>query len=157
MSEVQVTVIGSSQPDERTAELAYRVGELLAESGATVVSGGRGGVMREVCRGVKENGGGLTVGILMGKTATDANEFLDVIIPTGLSEARNLPNVLAGQAVIAVGGAEGTLSEIAFAIKNGRPLFGVKTWEHPRFEFPADLTPEEAVKGALQAARQRSL
>ncbi len=146
MGQKQITVIGSSQPDDQTARLAYRVGELLAETGFTVVCGGRGGVMREVCRGMKENDGGLTVGILMGKTTADANEYLDVVIPTGLAEARNLPNVLAGEAVIAVGGAEGTLSEIAFAIKNNRPVYGVNTWDHPRFEFSSNLSPEEAVE-----------
>ena len=149
MDKKQVTVIGSSQPDERTAQLAYRVGELLAARDVTVICGGRGGVMREVCRGMKENGGGITVGILKGESAREANEFLDVVLPTGLGEARNLPNVLAGEAVIAVGGAEGTLSEIAFALKNNRPVFGVETWDHPRFDFPADLSPEEAVKRAL--------
>ncbi len=88
----------------------------------------------------------------MRKDSKGANKYLDVLLPTGLGEARNLPNILAGQAVIAVGGAEGTLSEIAFAIKNDRKIFGVNTWEHPRFSFPANLTPEEAVGKALQEA-----
>lgn len=150
-------MIGSSKPDRETSKLAYRVGELLAPTNVTVVCGGRGGIMEAVCRGVKENDGGRTVGILMRKDSQGSNDYLDVLIPTGLGEARNLPNILAGQAVIAVGGAEGTLSEIAFAIKNGRSIYGVNTWEHPRFSFPANLSPEEAVEKAVATAKKEPL
>ncbi len=157
MAQLQITVIGNSQADTETAELAAEVGKHLAPTGAALICGGRGGVMEAACRAYKQHGGKLSVGILMKKQASDANQFLDLIIPTGLSEARNLANVLAGQAVIAVGGAEGTLSELAFAIKNNRPIFGVNTWEHPRFNFPARLSAEQAVRQAVAAAQQVTL
>lgn len=143
----QVSVIGTSAPDESIREKAYTVGRLLGESNAVLVCGGGPGVMAEACEGMSEVSGGLSVGILK-EASHDGNEHLDLVLPTGMGHGRNLPNVLAGEAVIAVGGRWGTLSEIAFARIHDRPVFGVDTWDHSRFDFPADLSPSEAVKRA---------
>lgn len=123
-----VAVVG---PGEATAEelaTAEEVGAGLARSGAVVVTGGRGGVMAAASRGAVESGG-TTVGILPGSSRTEANEWLTVAIPTGLGELRNGLVVRAADAVVAVGGAYGTLSEIALALKDGVPVIGVGTWE----------------------------
>ena len=123
-----VAVIGASAPRPEDLEHAYAAGRRLAELGAIVVTGGRGGVMEAACRGAKE-GGGLTLGILPGRDRSDANPFVDVSLPTGLGEMRNGLVARAAQAVVAVGGAWGTLAEIAFARAAGKPVFGVGTWE----------------------------
>jgi uncharacterized protein (TIGR00725 family) len=104
------------------------VGRLLAARGALVVCGGLGGVMEEACRGARA-GGGTTIGILPGLSRSDANPFVDVAIPTGLGEARNALVVRAADAVIAIGGGYGTLSEIALALKAGKRVVGLGTWE----------------------------
>jgi uncharacterized protein (TIGR00725 family) len=109
-------------------EAAEEVGRLLAERGAMVVCGGLGGVMEAACRGARA-GGGTTIGILPGLSRSDANPFVDVVIPTGLGEARNALVVRAADAVIALGGGYGTLSEIALALKAGKRVVGLGTWE----------------------------
>jgi len=146
----QVSVIGTSDPTETIRDNAYEVGRLLGEENAVLICGGYGGVMAAACRGMAKVESGLSVGILKGDDHV-GNQYLDLAVPTGIGHARNLPNVLAGQAVIAVGGRYGTLSEIAFSRIHERPLFGVDTWDHPEFDFSSDLTPEEAVKRALAA------
>lgn len=92
-----------------------------------MVCGGLGGVMAAACRGARA-GGGITVGLLPGIDRADANRWVDVAIPTGLGEARNVLVVRAADAVVAVGGAFGTLSEIALALKTGTPVVGLRTW-----------------------------
>jgi uncharacterized protein (TIGR00725 family) len=104
------------------------VGRLLAERGATVVCGGLGGTMEAACRGARA-GGGMTIGILPGLDRSAANPFVSVAVPTGLGEARNALVVRAADAVIALGGGYGTLSEIALALKAGKRVVGVRTWE----------------------------
>jgi uncharacterized protein (TIGR00725 family) len=104
------------------------VGRELAEHGAVLVCGGLGGVMEAACRGAKD-GGGTTIGILPGTDRAAANRFVDFAIPTGLGEARNALVVRAADALIAIGGAYGTLSEIAFALKAGKPVAGLGSWE----------------------------
>ena len=121
----QVSVIGSGAEWEEAAE---EVGRLLAERGAAVVCGGLGGVMEAVCRGARE-AGGTTIGILPGADRAAANPFVGVAIPSGLGEARNALVVRAADAVIAVGGGYGTLSEIALALKAGKPVVGIGTWD----------------------------
>ncbi|HEX4733240.1 MAG TPA: TIGR00725 family protein [Thermoleophilaceae bacterium] len=123
-----VAVIGASAPRPEDLEHAHAAGRRLAELGAIVVTGGRGGVMEAACRGAKE-GGGMTVGILPGLDRSDANAFVDVSLPTGLGEMRNGLVARAAEAVVAVGGAWGTLAEIAFARGAGTPVFGVGSWE----------------------------
>lgn len=123
-----VAVIGASGPRAEDLEHAHAAGRRLAELGAIVVTGGRGGVMEAACRGAKE-AGGLTVGILPGIDRSDANEFVDVSLPTGLGEMRNGLVARAADALVAVGGAWGTLAEIAFARSWGKPVFGVGSWD----------------------------
>jgi uncharacterized protein (TIGR00725 family) len=135
------------------ATLAESVGRGLAEAGATVICGGMGGVMAAACRGAK-SGGGLTVGVLPGVNASDANPYVDVSIVTGMGEARNVIIVRTATAVIAVGGEFGTLSEVAFALKLGRPVIGLGTWELAKGGRPLQAivkakSAEEAVRLAL--------
>ncbi|RLE80245.1 MAG: TIGR00725 family protein [Thermoprotei archaeon] len=157
---VYVTVIGSSGViPERVRRLAERVGELLAKRGALVVTGGRDGVMEAVCRGAKRTGG-TTVGILPGIDRREANEFVDIAIPTGLLHARNAVNVLAGDAVIVIAGGPGTLSEVGLAMAYGKPVVALKGSGGVadlvagrsiggRKVYEAE-TPEEAVEKALE-------
>lgn len=122
------------------------MGRLLAERGAVLVCGGLGGVMAAACRGAKD-GGGTTVGILPGTDRGEANEFVDVAIPTGLGEARNALVVRAAHALIAVGGGYGTLSEIALALKAGKRVVGLGSWDIDGVERVD--TPEAAVEAVL--------
>jgi uncharacterized protein (TIGR00725 family) len=115
---------GASPEEEATAEA---VGRLLGERGAIVVCGGLGGVMAAACRGAR-GAGGTTVGILPGEDRSAANEWVDVAVPTGLGEARNALVVRAADAMIAIGGEFGTLSEVALALKTGVPVVGIGTW-----------------------------
>jgi len=151
----QISVIGTAKPDEESRSLAYEVGRLLGNEGATIICGGGGGVMYEAARGLREAEGGVTVGILKDSTH-GGNKYLDIVIPTGFGHARNLPNVLAGKAVVAVSGRYGTLSEIAFARIHDRPVFGINTWDHPEFDFPTSLYPETAVRQALETTHSNS-
>jgi uncharacterized protein (TIGR00725 family) len=133
--------------------LAEAVGRGLAEAGAVLICGGRGGVMEAACRGARQ-AGGLTVGVLPGFSATEANPYVTIPIVTGLGEARNVIIVRTAQAVVGVGGEFGTLSEIAFALKLGRPVVGLETWELAKGGQPDQAivrasTPEEAVRLAL--------
>ena len=122
------------------------MGRALAERGAAVVCGGLGGVMEAACRGAK-SAGGTTVGILPGFDRRDANAWVDVAIPTGLGEARNALVIRAADALIAVGGEWGTLSEIALGLKAGKRVVGLGTWELARGGAPV-----EGVMAAASAA-----
>jgi uncharacterized protein (TIGR00725 family) len=146
---LQVSVIGSGAEQEERAE---QVGRLLAEHGATVVTGGLGEVMAAASRGAKEVGG-TTIGILPGETRSGANPWLDHVVVTGIGHGRNLAVVASGDAVIAVGGRYGTLAEIGFALTLGRPVVVLEPgW--PVEGTQRAQTPEEAVEFALAAARQ---
>src|SRR5246500_4536995 len=136
---VQVSVIGSGAEHEVRAEA---VGRLLAEAGATVVTGGLGEVMAAAARGAK-SAGGTTVGILPGETREAVNEWVDHVVVTGIGHARNLAVVASGDAVIAVGGRYGTLAEIGFALTLERPVVILEPgWEVEGTQRAA--TPEEA-------------
>jgi uncharacterized protein (TIGR00725 family) len=113
------------------------VGRGLAERGAVLVCGGRGGGMEAACRGAK-SAGGTTVGILPGSDRAEANAFVDVAIPTGLGEARNALVVRAADALIAVGGGWGTLSEIALAMRAGKRVVGLASWEVAKGGTPVE-------------------
>ena len=146
MRATQVSVIGSGSEWEARAE---EVGRLLAERGCTVVSGGGGEVMAAAARGAKQ-AGGRTIGILPGESPGEANEWIDFAVATGSGHARNLAVAASGDAVIAVGGSWGTLSEIAFARRLGRPtvvLAGGVVVEGEGILRAA--TPEQAVELAL--------
>jgi uncharacterized protein (TIGR00725 family) len=123
-----VAVIGSGDATEEETALAVRVGAAVATSGAILVCGGLGGVMEAACRGAKE-AGGTTVGILPGHDRLAANSYVDIAIATGLGEMRNAIVVGCADAVVAVGGEYGTLSEIALALRAGKPVVGLGTWE----------------------------
>jgi uncharacterized protein (TIGR00725 family) len=144
---IQVAVIGSGREHEQRAE---EVGRLLAERGCTVVTGGRGEVMAAAARGAKA-AGGTTIGILPGEDRRGLNEWIDHVVVTGVGHARNLAVVASGDAVIAVGGAWGTLTEIGFAQVLGRRVVVLEPgWELP--EVPRAATAEEAVALALTVA-----
>jgi uncharacterized protein (TIGR00725 family) len=139
-------------------EAAEEVGRLLAEGGAILVCGGLGGVMEAACRGAR-SAGGLTLGILPGRDRREANRYVEVAVATGLGEARNALVVRSADAVVAVGGAYGTLSEIALALKGGTPVVGLGTWELARGGV-ADTgviradSAAEAARTALDLARK---
>jgi uncharacterized protein (TIGR00725 family) len=135
----------------RPADLraADEVGRLIAEAGGIVVCGGLGGVMEAACRGAR-SAGGVTVGLLPSDERRTANPFVSVALPTGLGELRNGLVVRAADAVVAIGGEWGTLSEIAFARKLGKPVVALSTWDLPEVERVA--TPAEAVSRALALA-----
>jgi len=137
---VQVGVIGAGVCDVATAALAEEVGRRLAERGAVLVCGGLGGVMEAAAKGAK-SAGGLTVGILPGERFGDANPYIDIPIVTDLGQARNALVVHSSQALIAVAGGYGTLSEIAIGLKLGKPVVSLKSWrlvEAVRQESGAD-------------------
>jgi uncharacterized protein (TIGR00725 family) len=153
-----VSVIGDGVCSAETASLAEEVGQHLGESGAVVVCGGLGGVMEAACRGAKA-AGGLTVGILPGRNRHDANPYVDIPIVTGLGDARNVVVVSSGQAVIAVSGGFGTLSEIGHALKLGIPVIGLGSWQlsKERWDTRRGITtatdPADAVRKALALAK----
>lgn len=147
-----VAVVGASAPRPEDLEQAEAAGRRLAELGAVVVTGGRGGVMEAACRGARE-AGGHTIGILPGFDRSDANPFVEFSLPTGLGEMRNGLVARAAQAVVAVGGAWGTLAEIAFARAAGTPVFGVGTWELGEDGVVAVGSGAEAAERAVAAIR----
>ncbi len=157
----RIGVMGPSVCTPELQELARRVGAELAQAGAILICGGGGGVMEAAARGMRE-GGGLTIGILPGPDSSAANPYVDIPIVTDLGNARNVINVLTSHAVIAVGGAAGTLSEIALALKCGVPVVGLRTWRltpPDGLQQPTILmaeTPQEAVAAALALGRSRS-
>ena len=122
-----IAVIGRSTCSPAEAAVAEEVGALLAERSATVVCGGLGGVMEAACRGAVSRGG-LTVGILPGNDRAAANRWVSLPIVAGIGQARNIAVVRSSQAVVAIGGAYGTLSEIAFALDSNIPVVGINTW-----------------------------
>jgi uncharacterized protein (TIGR00725 family) len=123
-----VAVCGPDPAAPHLVAVAEQIGRMLAERGAVLVCGGHGGVMEAAARGAA-SAGGIVVGILPGLDRSEGNEHLTIAIPTGLGELRNGLIIRAVDAVIAVGGAFGTLSEIALALKTGVPVIGLGTWE----------------------------
>lgn len=158
---LHVAVIGAGHADDEDCDRAARVGRALAEAGAVVVCGGLGGVMAAACRGARD-GGGTSVGILPGADRDDANEYVDMALATGLGEGRNLLVVRNADAVVAVGGEFGTLSEMALALQAGIPVIGLDTWELSKAGRPTRgvlqaQSPEDAADLAMrEAARRRS-
>jgi uncharacterized protein (TIGR00725 family) len=143
---VQISVIGSGAEHERRAE---QVGRLLAERGCTVVTGGLGEVMAAAARGAKE-AGGATIGILPAERREDANEWIDHAVVTGIGHGRNLAVAASGEVVIAVGGSWGTLAEIAFARRLGRPVVILEPgWTVEGEGIERADSPEQAVELAL--------
>ena len=154
-----ISVIGESNARPHIALLAEQVGAELAKRGVAIVCGGLGGVMEAACRGAK-SAGGTTIGILPGDSPLSANEYIDIPIMTGMGYARNSVVVKTGLAVVAVGGAYGTLSEIGHALGDGIPVVGLDTWGLSRSDEldsaiirAADAA--DAADKAIAAARQR--
>jgi uncharacterized protein (TIGR00725 family) len=147
--DMQIAVIGAADATPEEYATAQALGRLIAENKETLICGGMGGVMEAACRGAQEKGG-RTVGIIpdMG----GGNPYLDVQVRSGMGYSRNIVLVQSADAVIAVGGKYGTLSEIAIALKLKKPVFGLKTWDIEGVVKCA--TPEEAVLTAVRAARR---
>jgi uncharacterized protein (TIGR00725 family) len=152
----KIAVIGGSRIERKSDiyNMTYEVGRHIAASGAALVCGGLSGVMEAACRGARE-AGGLTIGILPSTDENTANDWVDIRIPTGLGYARNSLVVLSSHAVIAIDGAEGTLSEIGYALTFNKPLIGLNTWHIKPFEDTSSAliryaeTPQQAVEAAL--------
>ena len=147
-----ISVIGAGTCTKEVSSVAEEVGKCIAENGATLVTGGLGGVMEAASKGAKE-AGGLTVGILPGSDRGEANPYVDIPVVTGLSHARNIIVVRTGDAVIAVAGEYGTLSEIALALKIGKPVLGINTWEDIDGVISVSSA-EEAVKRAIAMVKK---
>ncbi len=122
-----IGVIGASKINPEIEGFAQEVGKEIAKRGGILICGGLTGVMETVCKGAKE-ADGITIGILPGFDRTEANPYLDFVITTGLFEARNLIIVRTSDVLIAIAKGYGTLSEIAFALKLGKPIIGIGTW-----------------------------
>ena len=159
-----ISVIGSSNPATREhVELAEEVGRELARRNIMVGCGGLRGIMAAVCRGAK-SAGGTTIGILPGRAAAEANSYVDIPIVTSMGYSRNVIVVHTGEAVIAVGGAFGTLSEIGHALSDGIPVVGLKTWPLTTNGDGVDIggsiilaeSPADAVDKALAAVAATS-
>lgn len=148
----RVSVVGTGEATADEYRAARALGSALARAGAIVVCGGRGGVMEAVARGATESGG-VAVGILPGSDAAEANAWIGIPLPTGLGEARNAVVACAGEAVIAVGGSWGTLSEIALARKMRRPVTTLGSPPAEGLELHASPDPESAAEWAIEQAR----
>lgn len=151
-----IGVIGASRPDRRTYELAEEVGKEIAKRGAAVLCGGLGGVMEAVCKGARSEGG-LTIGIIPSDFKDDANKYVQIPIVTGMGIGRNVMLVKSADALIAIGGGFGTLSEIAHALNLGKAVVGLDTWKLERaYDKPipglaAAMDPKEAVRIAMES------
>lgn len=153
-----IAVIGGDSPTAAVLPKAEAVGREIAQRGHTLICGGRGGVMEAACRGARE-AGGHTIGVLPGPNRGDMNAFVEFPVVTNLGAARNVIVVLSADAVIAVDGSYGTLSEIALALVHGKPVVGIGTWrlsdsdgiEESRIVRVGD--PTEAVDRAIEAAQ----
>jgi hypothetical protein len=146
-----VAVIGPGDATPEEEQAAQEIGRGLGDGGAIVVCGGLGGVMAAACHGVAA-AAGTSIGLLPGATRDHANQWAQIVLPTGLGELRNGLVIRSADAVIAVGGAHGTLSEIALALKTGVPVVGLNTWAIDGID--AVHTPNQAVQRALELARR---
>ncbi len=157
---LNIGVLGPNTTSDEEYELGVEVGRYIAESGATLLCGGLGGMMRAASEGARA-AGGQTVGILPSSDRSSANSFIDIAIPTGLGPFRNMLLVSSCDAVIAIHGAYGTLSEIAFALRIGIPVVGLNTWAlHRNGEIDSGIhvvrSAKEAVELAIRLAHDTS-
>ncbi|MBI5207972.1 MAG: TIGR00725 family protein [Candidatus Firestonebacteria bacterium] len=151
---MQIGVIGASSCSTLVSNIAEKVGEYIAKHKAVLVCGGMGGIMEAACRGAKKTGG-ITIGILPTDNIHGSNPYVDIKIPTDMGHARNIIVVHSSDAIIAISGGFGTLSEIAIALKLNIPVIGLGTWEHPSFNIHKLDDPEKAVKKALELAEKK--
>lgn len=156
LTPLRIVVCGPGQADAPLLALAEAVGLALAQAGAVVLCGGLGGVMEAACRGARQ-AGGVTVGVLPGSDASAANASVLLPIVTGIGEARNMVLINTAEAIIAVGGGWGTLSEIALARRAGLTVIGLQSWQPSGTVALVEVVaePGAAVERALAAARQR--
>jgi uncharacterized protein (TIGR00725 family) len=161
LASVIISVIGGEAAGAEALRLAEEVGRELGRRGLTLLCGGRGGVMEAACRGARAEGAH-TIGILPGRNAeeTQPNQYVEFPIYTGIGYARNAIVALSGDAVIAISGSYGTLSEIAYALINGIPLVGLDTWDFDYHDWePAGIvrvtTAAEAVETAVGMAEAK--
>lgn len=157
---VMISVIGGDNPPAEVLPLAEEVGRELARRGCVLVCGGRGGVMAAACKGAREEGGH-TIGILPGPDASDMNPWVEFPVITGIGYARNAIVALSGNAIIAIDGSYGTLSEIAHALAFNRPVIGLGTWTFSSNGREDQRiirvhSPVEAVEKALEALKPRT-
>jgi len=147
-----IGVIGSSSCSMSVSEIAFMIGMEIARRDAMLLCGGMGGVMESACKGAKE-GGGITIGILPGDNKESANAYVDIPIVTGIGEARNVIIAHSADAIIAIAGRYGTLSEIAFALRFDVPVVGIATWN---IDIPIlkAKNPKQAVDMALSAIQK---
>ncbi|MCD6599308.1 MAG: TIGR00725 family protein [Dehalococcoidia bacterium] len=154
-----IAVIGDSSCPPKETKLAEAVGEALAQHGAIMICGGLGGVMEAACRGARSKNG-LAIGILPGEDSRAANPWVSIPVTTGIGYARNMAVVKSAQAVIAIGGSYGTLSEIAYALKSNIPVIGLNTWTLSRNGQRKDpiirvTSAQEAVNTAISLAKKK--
>lgn len=147
-----VAIVGAGKCSKKLRDMAAEVGKGIAKKGGIVVCGGMGGIMEGAARGAKE-GGGITIGILPTEKKEDANEFIDFIIPTGFGEARNVMVVRTADVVVAFPGRYGTLTEMAFALKAGRPVISLSAWKLGEEIIHLD-DPKKAAKKAMELATE---
>ena len=148
-----IAVVGAGKCSKKLRDMAAKVGNYIAEQGGVLVCGGMGGVMEGAAKGAKE-AGGVTIGVLPTDNKEDANEYIDYVIPTGFGEARNIIVVRSADAVVALPGKYGTLSEMAFALKAKKPLVSVSAWKLGE-EIHQVEDPVEAAKLAMELAAER--
>ena len=154
-----IAVIGGSQPTTKEAKAAEEIGRELARQGAILVCGGLGGVMEAACKGASAEGG-TTIGILPGDNRRAKNPYVQIPIVTGIGYARNVAVVKSAQAVIAIGGSYGTLTEIGHALQSGIPVVGLNTWVISRNgkedkSIILAQSPAEAVAKALELVQDQ--
>ncbi len=125
---IRIGVIGGSKPDTKSRQVAFEVGQLIAEKGSILICGGLSGVMEAASRGAKQ-AGGLTIGILPGNSPQDANPYIDIAVATGLGYSRNSLVALNSDVIIAIDGQYGTLTEIAYGCIYGKKIIGLGTWD----------------------------
>lgn len=152
MKPVYVSVVGGGHCGAAEQALAEEVGRLVAREGATLVCGGMGGVMEAAARGARE-AGGTTIGILPGHDRATANPYLDHVLTTGMGHARNLAVVSSGDAVIAIGGGYGTLSEIGLAAKIGRPVVVLAGWRLEAGKATSGIHYASSAREAIELVR----
>lgn len=155
-----IGVIGGSEVSPQIAALAEEVGQEIARRGAVLLCGGLGGVMEAACKGASE-AGGLTIGILPGENSREANPYVQIPIVTGIGYGRNVAVAKSSQAVIAINGSYGTLTEIGYALQSGIPVIGLNTWSLS-LDGKADASiipaenPRDAVAKAIELIKKSS-
>jgi len=154
LKSMNIGVIGGNKGSQKDYKAAWELGRLIAENGWILVCGGRAGVMESACKGAKEKGG-LTVGLLPGSDTQEANQYVAIALPTGLGNARNVLVVRASDCLVAIDGKHGTLSEVAFALAEGKKVYGINTWDIEGIEKVR--SPQDAVERIKRYCERKSI